>query len=62
MHRSIRTAGWLGLFSIMTFGAIAAMEQPSEAQVTVTCWREYCTYDPYAKKKMCVSEEIPCPP
>ena len=46
----------------MTFGAIAAMEQPSEAQVTVTCWREYCTYDPYAKKKMCVSEEIPCPP
>lgn len=61
MNTAIRRAGWIGVFSILAFGATAAMEQPSEAQVTVTCWREYCTYDPNAKKQMCVREEIPCP-
>lgn len=61
MSRSIHHLGWVGLFSILAFGATAAMEQPSEAQVTVTCWREYCVIDPATKKKLCASEEIPCP-
>jgi hypothetical protein len=61
MNRSIRRVGWIGLFFILTFGATAAMERPSQAQVTETCWREYCTIDPTTKKKICVSEEIDCP-
>jgi hypothetical protein len=61
MHRSIRCAAWIGIFSGLAFGGTAAMERPSYAQVTVTCWREYCTIDPTTKKKICASEEIPCP-
>lgn len=61
MKQSMRYAAWLGIVSSLTFGAIAAMERPTQAQVTVTCWREYCIYDAYAKKKLCTSEEIPCP-
>jgi hypothetical protein len=61
MSRWIYRASWISLFSIMAFGATAALEQPSEAQITVTCWREYCTIDPTTKKKICASEEIPCP-
>jgi hypothetical protein len=45
----------------MMFGALAVAERPSHAQITVTCWREYCTIDPTTKKKICASEEIPCP-
>jgi hypothetical protein len=52
---------WISLFCVLTFGANAAMEQPAEAQVSVTCWKEYCAYDPTAKKLMCIREEIPCP-
>jgi hypothetical protein len=49
------------VLAAMALGAVAAFDAPSTAQISVTCWKEYCVYDPLAKKQICVREEIPCP-
>jgi hypothetical protein len=56
-----RLAG-LSLCASLVFGGLAALEQSSEAQVTVKCWREYCIKDPETGKEKCAKEEIACPP
>lgn len=61
MTRALRGFGWASVLAAMALGAVAAFDAPSTAQVSVTCWKEYCVYDPLAKKQICVREEIPCP-
>ncbi|HEX6036924.1 hypothetical protein [Longimicrobium sp.] len=46
----------------LLFGIVAVMEQPSSAQITEKCWREYCVYDPEIKGDRCIREQIACPP
>jgi len=59
--KTLTRLGAICFAASMVFGALAATERPSHAQVTVTCWKEYCVYDRIAKKQICVKEEIPCP-
>lgn len=56
-----RLAG-LCLTLALVFGALAAMEHPSEAQITMKCWKEVCIMDPDTKDETCIREQIPCPP
>lgn len=51
----------LCLAACLLFGVLAALEQPSSAQVTEKCWKEYCVYDPDIKGERCIREQIPCP-
>lgn len=51
----------LAVSGCLAFGAIAAVETPSEAQVSVKCWREYCVKDPATGLDKCAKEQIPCP-
>jgi hypothetical protein len=51
----------LAVFGSLAFGAVAAVETPSVAQITVKCWREYCTTDPDTGKEYCAKEQIACP-
>lgn len=55
-----RLAG-LAVFASLAFGVVAVTDSPSVAQITVKCWREYCTKNPDTGKDMCVKEEIACP-
>lgn len=43
-------------------GFVIAAETPSLAQITVKCWKEYCSTDPDTGKEYCIKESIPCPP
>jgi hypothetical protein len=51
----------LCVVTTLAFGALVAAEQPSDAQVTVKCWREYCVTDPDTGKEVCAKEQIACP-
>ncbi len=56
-----RVSGLCFMGALM-FGGLAAVEQPSSAQITEKCWKEYCVYDPDIKGDRCVKHEITCPP
>jgi hypothetical protein len=50
------------LAACLVFGVLAAVEQPSSAQITEKCWKEYCVYDPAIQGDRCVKQQITCPP
>lgn len=49
------------LAAALMFGTVAALEQPSNAQVTLKCWKEACVTHPKSGEAVCIREEIPCP-
>jgi hypothetical protein len=58
----IRRLAGLATIPLLAMGGIAAMQTSSVAQVTVKCWKEYCTTDPETGAEYCVKKTIDCPP
>lgn len=56
----VRAAG-LCFGGALMFGTLAALQQPSSAQITQKCWREICIRNPDTGKDYCTREEITCP-
>ena len=58
----IRYAAAASTVGALSFGAIAALQQPAATQtISVKCWKEYCATDPDTGKETCVREQIDCP-